>query len=223
MNASLTDKFMILALHPEKGRISISRLHFRYSLTGSLFMQYLEQGEIAIENKRIIPLFRESGDALHNIIAGRITTSSGNKRITFWIKRFQLKSRLIFREMINLLEKKEILRREQKKLLNIIPYNRYWLIDKSLRIKLIEELRGALLYGKQPGLKEIMLLTLVETARAYKILSRERGEARLLRKKNIELLKVDISSPEIRQSVREIQTAVTKSIRDAIVASHTAS
>ena len=77
-----------------------------------------------------------------------------------------------------------------------------------------------MLYGKKPGTKEVMLLGLIEASRAYPLLSRERGESKILRKKNTELLKGDIMSSEISQTIKEIQAAIIASITAASVAAH---
>jgi Golgi phosphoprotein 3 len=218
MDRSVAELYVILALNPEKGRISISDIYFRYSLTGALIMEYHESGEIAIENKRVVPSFIKNGETIHDLFADRIMKSSKNRRISFWISRMTNKSRIIFREIINSLEKKRILRIEQKKFLNLFPYKRYWLIDNSVRTNLIELLRGILLYGRQPGKKDIMLLGLVEASKAYKLLSREKGESKLLRKKNTELLKGDMISAEISQTIREVQAAIVASIAASVAA-----
>jgi hypothetical protein len=220
MDRSVAKLFVILALNPEKGRVSLNSIHFRYSLTGALFMDYLERGEITTENKRVVPSFRKNGEVLHDLFADRILKSAKNRRISFWIRRLTNKSRLIFREIINSLEKEKILRIEQRKFLNIIPYNRYWFIDNSVRTNLIEVLRGILLYGKQPGKKEIMLLGLVEASRAYPVLSHERGESKILRKKNAEFLKGDVMNAEISQAIREVHAAIIASITVATIAAH---
>jgi hypothetical protein len=220
MDHSVAELFVILALNPEKGRVSLDNIHFRYSMTGALFMDYLDRGEITTENKRVIPSFRKNGEMLHDLFADRIMKSDKHRRISFWIGRMTNKSRLIFREMINSLEKKNIVRKEQRKFLNIIPYNRYWFINNSVRTDLIEVLRGILLYGKHPGKKETMLLSLVEASRAYSILSRERGESKLLRKKNSEFLKGDVMSAEINTAITEVQAGIVASITIATIAAH---
>ncbi|MEI6050049.1 MAG: GPP34 family phosphoprotein [Bacteroidota bacterium] len=220
MAGSVAELFVILAINPEKGRIIISNINFRYSLTGALLMEYHESGEIKIENKRVIASFRKNGDVVHDLVAEKFMNSSGNWRISFWIRRLTNKNRLIFREIINSLVKGKIIRIEEKKFLNIIPYKRYWFIDNSVRTNLIESLRCILLYGKKPGTKEVMLLGLIEASRAYPLLSRERGESKILRKKNTELLKGDIMSSEISQTIKEIQAAIIASITAASVAAH---
>jgi hypothetical protein len=223
MDYSVAELFVILALNPEKGRISLDSIHFSHSLTGALLMDYHERGDFTTENKRIIPSFKKNGEILHDLIADQIMKSGKNRRISFWIGRLANKSRLYFRAIVSSLEKRGILRIEQKKFLNIFPYKRYWFTDNSVRNNTIETLRGSILYGKKADKKEIMLLGLVEASRAYKVLSREKGEAKLLRRKNTEFLKGDVISSEISQSIREVQAAVVASISAAAAASHAVS
>jgi golgi phosphoprotein 3 len=219
MEFSFAKQFLILALNPEKGRVSISSIHFRYTLTGSFLMDYLDNGEISISNKRIIPSFRINTDAIHTMIGDRISASSRNRRISYWISRLTNKSRFIMNNLTLALQQERLLTIEQKKFLGIFPYKRYWLIDKGLRSGIIETMRGILIHGKQPEKREMMFLGLIEASRSYKLLSRESGEARRMRKRNIELLKGDIISAEINQAIREVQAAVAASVMAATMAS----
>jgi hypothetical protein len=219
MEFSFAKQFLILALNPDKGRISVDSIHFRYTLTGAFLMDYLDNGEITISNKRIIPAFRNNTDVIHSMIGDRITASSRQRRISYWVNRLANKSRFIKNNLALTLQQERILTIEQKKFLGIFPYKRYWLIDKGIRSGLIESLRGILIHGKQPDKREMMLLGLIEASRSYKLLSRERGEARLMRKRNLELLKGDIISAEINQAIREVQAAVASSVTAATIAS----
>jgi hypothetical protein len=220
MDFSIAELFVILSLNPDKGRVSLDSIHFRYTLTGALLMDYFEREEFKIENKRVIPSFRPDGDPVHDLFADKFSRSSKNRKISYWIGRLTQKSRFVFNELINTMEKKRTIRIEHKKFLNLFPYRRYWFNETGVRQNLIELLRGILLYGKQPSRKEIMLLGLVEASKAYKILSRQRGEARLLRSKNTELLKGDIMSSEINQAIREVQAAIVMSVTTATMAAH---
>jgi predicted nucleic acid-binding protein len=220
MEHSIAEQFVILAINPEKGRMSIKGIHFRYPLTGALVMDLLENGEIKVENRRVIPLSGKKGDRLHFLFTDRILRSVRKRKISFWIKRLSYKSRFIFREIINSLEQKKIIRPERKKFLNIIPYFKYWFVDNTVRGNLIEQLRGILLYGKQPVTKDIMLLALIDASRAYSLLSYERGESRRLRKLNSEILKGEAFSAEISQAIREVQAAMVTSAAAASMAAH---
>jgi len=220
MKQKVAELFVILALNPEKGRVAINDVHFRYSLTGAMIMDFLDQGEISIENKRIVPHFHNTVNQGHDFLADKIMKSKKNRRLSFWIKRFSYKNRFFFKSIIDSLEIDRIVSIEQKKFLNIIPYNKYWIKDRSVREKLIETLRGVLVYGKEPGKREIMLLGLVEASRAYPLLARERGESKLMRKRNSELLKGDIMSSEINEAIKEVHAAIISSVAASSAALH---
>ena len=220
MATSTAELFTILAIHPSKGRIAIDNIHFKYTLTGAVLMDSLSMDEFRIENKRLIPSITKNGDPLHDMVADRLTNSSSNRRISFWIKRLSWRNRFIFNGIITRLEKKDIIRTDKKKFLNFIPYKRFWFNDRSIRDNLIERLRQFLVYGKQPDKNDLMLLGLVDAARAYRLLSRERAEIRQMRRKNGELMKGDIMNTEINLAIREVQAAIVASVTAATVAAH---
>ena len=220
MEFSLAKQFLLLALNPDKGRVTIDSIHFRYTLTGAFLMDYLDKGEISISNKRIIPSFRKSTDPVHSMIGDRITASSSQKRISYWVGRLTNKSRFMINNLTLILQQERVLTIEHKKFLGIFPYKRYWLIDKGIRSDLIETLRKILVHGRQPDKRELMLLGLIESSRSYKLLSRESGEARAMRKRNLELLKTEVAGAEINQAIREVQAAVAASVMVATMSSH---
>jgi hypothetical protein len=220
MTSSIAESFMVLAIHPSKGRIAIDNIHFKFTLTGAVLMDSLSREEFSIRNKRLIPSFSRNGDPLHDMVADRIMNSSSNRRISFWINRLSRRNRFIFNELAASMERQNIIRIDQRKFLNIIPYRRFWLNDRSVRDNIIERLRQILMYGKQPEKKEIMLLGLVEASRAYRLLAREKGEARQMRSKNNELLKDDVMNSEINLAIREVQAAIIASVTAATVAAH---
>lgn len=218
MDNSIAELFVILALNPEKGRLSIDSIHFRYALTGAILMDFLDGEEFKVENKRVVPSLKINNDAIHHLFADRITKSSKNRKISYWIRSLTRKNRFIFSEMVKTLEKKKIIRIEYKRFLNIFPYKRYWFVDLSIRDKTIGALREILLYGRQPGKKEIMLLGLVDASKAYRLLTKERGETKTLREKNARLLKGDAMTAEISQVIKDIHAAIVASVTAAVAA-----
>jgi len=220
MERSIAELFVILSINPEKGRVCLDSIHFRYSLTGAIMMDYLAGEEFRVEGKRVVPTLKINDDAIHMLFAERMMKSTRNRKISYWIGRLTNKSRFIFSEMTKSLERERIIRIEQKKFLNIFPYKRYWFANISIREKLIEEIRDILVRGKQPDNKQLMLLGVIEASRAYKLISKERGEARELRKINTSLLKSDVMTSEINQAIREVQAAIVTSVTAATMASH---
>lgn len=220
MNYSVAEQFVILILNPEKGRISIDGTHFRYSLTGAILMDFFEGEEIKVEDKRVIPALRINSDAIHTLFSEQISRSSRNRKISYWINRLTRKNRFILSELTKSLEMRGVLRIENKKFLRLIPYKRYWLLKTNERSELIDILRGILLYGKKPAEKELMVISILHAARAHSVLSKERGETKQIRQNCAALLKSEMSSSEIRQTLKEIQSAISSAITAEIVILH---
>ena len=218
MEFNLTTQFLIISLHPEKGRIMIDSTHFRYTLTGAVLLDFLHNGEISLNKNRMVPSFRKNGDLLHDTFAELISGSSKPRRISFWVRRLTRKSRLIFRETINPLIDKSLIRHERRYFLNIIPYNRYFVRDISLRSAIIDEVRNVLLHNKTATSMQLMLLGLIKASGSFRLFAKEKGERRLLRKRCDELLKNDAMASEIDKAIREVQAAIIASVTAATVA-----
>ena len=62
MERSIAELFVILALNPEKGRLSINGIHFRHTLTGVMIFDLIGNGEIKIEKKRVVPSLKPEGN-----------------------------------------------------------------------------------------------------------------------------------------------------------------
>jgi hypothetical protein len=212
MESTVTRQFIVLSLHPEKGRIIIQNTYFRYTLIGAYFMDLLKSGEISMADKRLTSSFRRNGEPLHDKIADIIENSSKPRRFSFWIRRFSMKSRLIFKDMVASMVSSSILRHEKRYFLNFIPYNRYFINDLRIRNEIVEGLRGVLLYGKQPTSDQMMLIALLKASSSHSLLARENGERRILRKKCTELMEKNELSSEMDKVIREVRAAIASAV-----------
>ena len=219
MEFTVTAQFIILSLHPDKGRIMIDNIHFRYSLIGAVMMDFLDNGEISLSKNRLVPSFRKNGDPIHDMFAEKIERSSKPRRVSRWVSSFSRKSRFIFKETVTSLINKGIIRHERRLFLNIFPYNRYFLLDRSLRTGFIDEIRNILLYNKAATRKHSMLIGLIKASRSSQLLAKEKNERRILRRKCNEFIQNDAMSSEIDKAIREVQAAIVASVTAASVAS----
>jgi hypothetical protein len=218
METNVTSQFIILSLHPEKGRLMIDNTHFRYSLIGAVLMDYLDNGEISLNEKRLIPSFRKNGDQVHDTIAERIERSSRSRRISYWVRILSGKSRFVFKESVNSLVNRGILRHERRLFLNIFPYNRYFLTERNIRNGIIEEIRGVLLHNKQATRKQSMLIGLIKASRSSRLLAKENVEKKILRIKCNEFSQKDAMASEIDKAIVAVQAAITASVTAATIA-----
>jgi hypothetical protein len=133
------------------------------------------------------------------------------------------KRRFIFRETVNSLINKGIIRHERRLFLNIFPYNRYFLTDRKLRTGIIEDIRDVLLHNKTATRKQNMLIGLIKASGATHLLANEKEERKILRKKCNEFMQSDAMASEIDKAIRAVQAAIIASVTAASVAASSAS
>jgi hypothetical protein len=218
MELPLTTRFILLALDPDKGKIKIDDLHFRYTLCGSILMDFFANGEITLSEKKVIPSFRRNGVQWHDVCAQRIEEANRNKSIGYWVRNLFRKSRFVFDENIRQLANQGIVRHEKRYFLNIFPYNRYFITNSSVRIELIMKLRGILLDGKTADREQKMFIGLIRASRAFRLLAEERSERRIIRIRCKELSSGDQVASETDIVIRQVQMAVTASVAAAAAA-----
>jgi hypothetical protein len=215
MELPITTRFIILALDPEKGRIRIDNLYFRYSLCGSVLMDFFANGEIRLNEKKVIPAFRRNGVQWHDICAERIEKARNNKTIAYWVRNLVRKSRFVFSENIRQLVNLGIVRHEKRYFLNIIPYNRYFISNPSVREELIMKIRGILLDGKTAEKDLKMLIGLIRASRSFRLIADDRSERRLIKNRCKELTSADSLTNETDTIIRQVQMAVMSSVMAA--------
>jgi hypothetical protein len=223
MEITVTTQFVVLSLHPDKGRIMTDSIHFRYSLTGAVLMDFLDNGEISLSDNRLVPALRKNGDPIHDMFAEKIERSSKPRRISYWVGILTRKSRFVFRETVNSLINKGILRHERRLFLNIFPYNRYFLTDRKLRTGIIEDIRNVLLHNKHATRKQSMLIGLIKASRASHLLANEKEERKILRKKCNDFIQSDAMASEIDKAIREVQAAIVASVTASTIAASSSS
>jgi hypothetical protein len=207
METTVTMQFVILSIHPENGKIVIDNTHLKYSLIGAVLLDFLDHDEISISNRRIIPSFRKNGDPTHDMFAEKIEGYSSPRRISRWVKTLSGQSWYVYKETVNFLIEKGIIRHERRLFLKIFPYNRFFHAERSIRTKIIDELRDVLLNARPATRKQLMLIGLINTSRSHNILVKEKGERWILRRKCKELIKGDVMISEIERAIQDVQAA----------------
>lgn len=220
METSVARQFVILSLHPEKGRIMIPGTHFRYALTGAVLMDLVLRGEIALENRKLVPAFRKNGERIHDMFAETMESQSRPKRTAYWIRRFSMKNHLIFKETVNSLVANGILLHERRYFLNFIPYSRYMIADRRIRRDIIEGLREVLLQGRESTGLQSMLIGLLKASGSHNLLATERSERSVLRKKCREFKTDNEMASETDRAIKEVQAAIIASVTSATIAAH---
>ena len=88
MELSLTEKFLILAMHPEKGRFNIAGMQVAYGFTGALLMELSLEERIVIEGgKVVVKNDKRVKDALLSEIMEMMASSRRERKVRYWVNK----------------------------------------------------------------------------------------------------------------------------------------
>jgi hypothetical protein len=224
MRLNIAEKFLILAHHPQKGRFSINGLQLKYGLVGALLLEMSVEKIVSVQDNRLV--YRSAGIEKDQIIpemSAEIRQSEKTRRIRSWISKFARRSRRYRRAIMQQLSDKRIIRIEYKKFLGIIPYQKSYLSDKSLRDELIRTARNNLLYRKDLNEENVAVLGMIQACGMYKIISTDRQELKKIRKELKEIIKESPIARIVAETIKQVQIAMMASIAASSATSSAAS
>jgi hypothetical protein len=203
----LSEKLFCLAVNPKNGGILLNAsAALAMTLTGSVFVELMNEGLVSIENgviHLVNPTFQN--DEVHEFFLNRIRLRGKDRKLRTWISFFNVRGRKIQKHFIRSLVRKNILRTEERRIL-FIPYEKVFLMDRDLVESIRKEVEMALL-GKGVTTDESIILAIM--AGKSNLLSRIFPE-RTQRKEASKFLK---NLPE---------TPVSKAVQEAIQMMHAA-
>jgi hypothetical protein len=215
-----SEKFLILAHHPGKGRLVVSRQYFRYGLAGAILLDLCLDGRIWMENGRITPKPGNTpADPVKREVIQMITESTRPRRTGYWIRKLAFRYNGYLNQIRTGLAGKKLLRIEETRLLGIIPWRRSWLTESYTRINLIRQLKNDILVYRGEAGESSALAGLVEACRMRRILSTDREELKMIRSQIKRILKDSPVSDAVAQTIRQIQAAIIASVTASVAAS----
>jgi len=219
MNLSTVENFLLIAHHPSKGRFLISDVHINYGIIGALLLEMSIENRIVIENERLrLKNFKGVEHPLISEISAIINNAPKPRKLKYWISKLARKSRKYKWLVLGELVKKNVMRIENHRFIGLIPYRRSYLLNIEIRYNLIQRLRNSLISTYRIR-NEDVVLGLIEACKIYKILTTDRDELKILRRRLKEALKEDAISETVDQTIRQVQAAIISAIVASTVAS----
>lgn len=202
----LSEKLFCLVVNPKKGGILLSASSaLGMTLTGSIFIELMNKEIVSIENKRV-RLINPSlqSDDVHEFLLRKIREHKRDRKIRVWISYFSARKRKLQKLFIRDLVRRNVLRTEERRIL-FIPYEKVFLMDRSLVDSVVKEVENAV-FGREQRTEES--LTLAVLVAKSNLLSRIFPE-RSRRKEALRILK-KIPDTEISNAIQDaIQIART--------------
>ncbi len=211
---TLTEKFLLLAMHPEKGRFTIAGMQLAYGIAGGLLLELSMQERIAIEDGKVVS---KKGsritDPVLSEVSDMMASSEKKRKVRYWTNKIYKRSNKYKKVILEGMEKIHLVRIERKKFL-FIPYTLYFLRDKRTRDNLIRHLKKAILYPSSVEItgEDMALMGLVEACKMHKTFASDRQELKRIRKELKEVIKNSPIAGVVDQTIKDVQAALLASV-----------
>ena len=218
-----SEKFLILAHHPEKGRLVVSRQYFRYGLAGAILLDLCLDERIGFENGRITARPGNTpADPVKGEVLKMITDSARPRKTGYWVRKLAFLNTRYMKQIVAGLVSKRLVRIEDTKVLGIFPWSRTYLTESLTREKLIRQLRNDILVYRGDVNDSTALAGLIEACRMWRILSTDRDELKMIRSQIKRIIKDTPVAGAVGQTIRQVQAAIIASVTASVVASTSA-
>ncbi len=218
MNLDLLEEFLLIALDDEKGQFVIDSTHLHYGFGGAILLELALRDKISIEGDYVN--LKDSAyvkEVALNKTLDLLKESTKQKKIKDWINVLAKKAGELKQDTLQRLINKGILKKEEHKILWIIPYNKYPTSDLSPENKVRERLNNVMLKGAQSEPRDIMLLSLIEVSDLTREAFRDKEDYKVVKSK-IKKVTEDVQiSGAINKSIREIQAAIMIAIATTLI------
>lgn len=221
MDLHLFDKFILMALNPEKGKFIIDALSLNNGLAGAILLELSELDKIEIKNKRItISDHKLTNNKINDACLKLINSSKKNRKPRYWIYKIGNKASGFKKEILNDLYSKHIIKIEVKEFLwGLIKIKRYPLMNFHAVDEIKTKLKKVVLQNEKPEVDILLLLSLMVSCKLTRILFRSKKEHRAASKRIRELTKDIEISEAVGQTLKEIQSAILVATTSTFVSS----
>lgn len=207
---SLSEEILLLALDDEKGHVGTGvSSTLDTALAGAQLLDLAFAKRITIEDKRVIPLDGPPlDDPVLNAALTRILQENKHKKAGSMIPKLTkgLRKRLLAQ-----LVEKGIVRADERKILGVIPKNRYPEMNGAVEDALRRRLRDVILLEREPDERSAALAAVIQAADLEAlIMNREERKASKQRLK--ELAQGEALSPAIAHAIASVNAAAMGAI-----------
>ncbi|MDA3892080.1 MAG: GPP34 family phosphoprotein [Salinivirgaceae bacterium] len=212
MEFNLLENLILLALDDEKGNLKAESSALTMGLIGAAILQLSHDQKITIQDKNIrLVDGSKTGYVILDILIDKVSNSKKPRTVKNWMEKLQFPMENKWKTIVNDLIKKGVLTRTRKKVLWVIPIERYPTINATHENKLKQRLQDVVL-GSTPSDYEIMLLGLIKSCELTKVVFGKEKQKTYNEKIESILKNQDLSnniSHIIKQINEEILAAIT--------------
>ena len=161
---TIAEQLLLLGLHDEKGSVLFSAsTALPYGLAGATILDLYFQDRIKFEDKdiRVVDHTPTGNDILDETL-DLLCNATKIRNVKYWVNRIHGKVKGLKHRLADRLVEKNILEREEHRLLWVFNYNRYPTQNFAPEYDIRNSIRNIILYDQQPTEKETALISLVK-------------------------------------------------------------
>ena len=224
MTLNLPEKLLLLGLNDEKGSVIFSSsTALPYGLAGAILLELLFQKRLHLIDDKISVIDRKPIDnALLDETLALIAASEKPRKAKYWVNKIHSKIKKIQDRLAEGLVEKDILQKEEKKFLWLIPYRRYPEQNAAAELAIRDKIRGAVLDNRDVDERLLSLISLMHTCQ----LSNEvfdKSERKAAKKRIREISKSELVSKAVSDAVEAANAAIIAVIAASAATSSAAS
>ncbi|HZS94442.1 MAG TPA: GPP34 family phosphoprotein [Chloroflexota bacterium] len=179
----LAEELMLLALDAETGRIhDAARTAIAFGLSGAVLMDLALTGKISIDDGKVQAInSAATGDPVLDTALRQIENSPRPRKVEDWVKRLAMDRwgrSFLEDEILERLVSQGILRREEHRILRLIPTTRYPEQNRAPERDLMERLRAVLIDGDLPDTRLAALIGLLQACGLVGVLFTKNKQAK---------------------------------------------
>jgi len=204
----LSEELLLLALRDKKGTlVSSASMALPYGLAGAALMELALRGRLRLkEGKFVADNPTPTGDDILDEALARIRASKKEHKPKHWVSKLsgikKMKDRLLQR-----LVDQGILRREEHRILRLIPSKRYPTVYSGPEMELRERIRDVVLKEKQPDERTVIIISLLHACKLVNEVF-EKGERREAKRRIKQIIKGEAVGKAVSDTVAGIQAAI---------------
>jgi len=208
MILNLVDELLLLALDDEKGTFISDSFSFAYGISGAVMLELILENKIEVCNQKVCAKDKTTtGEEILDDYLKLIILSKKERSIKDWVQLFGEKAESIINDTIEKLIENGILTKRKEKFLWVFSVNNYPAQNSELENILRDRLHDIIMNDKKPELKELMLLSLIESCDlSSEVFGKEKSKA--YKGKIKEIVEATELTKLINEAIAEVSDAL---------------
>ena len=210
---TFVEEIVLLALDDKKGKfVDLPPLALDQALAGAALLELAFQNRIDTDLTHLTLVNdKPTGDKMLDPILSEIAKAKDKKDAKHWVGVISADGEKIRDAALAKLVEKGVLKKEEKKILWVIPGRRYPMIQNKEEEEVRKRIRKVVVEGEVPSPRDVVIISL---SSACQLLRTVFTDAELLKysPRIAEVAKMDLIGRAVSKSVAEVQEAVMRAV-----------